>query len=103
MAGQSRRVPMKREGNAAIRAFPRFAAITAKQRRRNPRRFRNRIVCSRFSRRWVIALRKRSDKIGAIFSFRRSWRKSTIRINGIWQLSTRCVSFRRRYFPWIAL
>jgi len=41
----------------------------------NPRRFRNKIVCSRFSRRSPMAARNFSDKIAAAFSFRRSWRE----------------------------
>jgi hypothetical protein len=48
-----------------------------------PRRFRNRMVCSFFSRRAVIAFRNFSDRIAAVFSFRRSSLRSTIRIKGI--------------------
>ena len=50
------------------------------------------MVCSRFSSRSAIAVRNLSDKITADFSLRRSCRRSTIRITGIWFWSTRWVS-----------
>jgi hypothetical protein len=69
----------------------------------NPRRFRNRIVCSLFSRRSAMAARNLSDKIATAFSFRLSCRRSTIRMSGICFSSIRWVSVASRYLPRVAL
>ena len=64
-----------------------------------PRRFRKRIVCSVSSGVRPIALRSFSRGSRPLFLSVVPARRSMIRINGIWQRSTRSVSWLRTYFP----